>query len=168
MGAVMVLEMLLEQVRSVVSAALWDFGLTPPAWQLMSWLWLERTASATRLAELTCRRRQEAQRLLEGLEKRGLVERLPDMTRDRTAAWELTPDGAARVKQVAQRLRHFDALLEREFRDQLPSVMDCVQRMRTVFRRGDLSSTGELYEARLRAVGKLVPPEPWTPVKWDL
>ena len=168
MGAVIALELLLEQVRTVVSAALWDDRLTPASWQMLVWLRVERNEGATRLGELACRSRQKAQRMLEALEQRGLVERLPDMTRDRTSAWTLTHEGVALVARISGRLQHFDALLEREFRDQLPGVIDAVQRIRTVFVTRSLSSTGEMYEARLRSTGMLVPPRPWRAANWDL
>ncbi|MGV3620785.1 MAG: hypothetical protein ACO1OB_08205 [Archangium sp.] len=168
MGAVIALELLLEQVRTVVALALWDFKLTPAAWQLLCWLQMERNEGAARLAELTCRHRQETQRLLERLEKRELVTRLPDLTRDRTGSWMLTPEGTELVAEITKRLAFFDGLLEREFRDQLPAVIDAVQRIRTVFSTRTLSSTAELYETRLRVAGKLVPPKKWSPDNWDL
>lgn len=90
------------------------------------------------------------------------------MTRDRTSAWTLTPEGTELVSKVTKRLAFFDELLEREFRDQLPGVIDAVQRIRTVFSSHSLSSTGELYETRLRAAGKLVPPKKWSAAHWDL
>lgn len=168
MGAVIALELLLEQVRTVVSAALWDFRLTPASWQVMVWLRVERNEGATRLGELTCRRRQKVQRILEGLEERGFVERLPDMTRDRTGAWTLTHEGMEIITRVSRRIEVFDTLLEREFRDQLPGVIEAVQRIRTVFVTQSLSSLGEMYEARLRSTGGLAPPRQWRAANWDL
>ena len=168
MGAVMAMELLFEQIRSAVSAALWEYHLTPPAWQMMSWLQLEREVSGSRLGDLTCRSRQETQRLLTNLEKRGLVERLPDVVTNRTAAWTLTDEGRCAVAEVSGRLSFFDRLLEQEFRDQLGDVMTAVSRIRTVFTTRMISSTGQMFEARLRAAGRLLPPKQWKPDAWDL
>lgn len=168
MGAAITLLLLSEQMRSLVAAALWDFGLTPAAWQMLCWLRVERTESATRLGELTCRPRQESQRLLQRLEVQGFVERLPDMTRDRTGAWTLTLEGVALVSKVSKRLELFDSLLEHEFRDQLPAVIEAVQRIRTVISTTAVTPVGEMMDARLRAIGKLAPPKKWRAVSWDL
>lgn len=134
MGVVMALDMLLEQVRSVMSAV----------------------------------HRSETQRLLMNLEQRGLVERLPDVVTNRTAAWDLTADGLEVVTLVLRRLESFDRLLEREFHAHIEQVMDAVTRVRTVLSSSQLTAIGDMYEARLRVAAKLVPPKRWKAASWDL
>lgn len=102
------------------------------------------------------------------MEKRGLVERLPDVITNRTSAWELTHDGLELVKDVSRRLEVFDRLVEQELHGHVDEVMDAMMRLRTVVTTGSLSRTGSMLEARLRAAGKLAPPKKWKAVLWDL
>ncbi|MGV3625042.1 MAG: MarR family winged helix-turn-helix transcriptional regulator [Archangium sp.] len=167
MGVVLAMELLLEQIRAKLSVVLAGYELTPAAWQMLAWLTLERTASGSRLGDLTYRHRSEAQHLLTKLEKRGLVERVPDFVTNKTAAWELTDDGRALAADVTRRLEVFDRLMEREFYGHIETVMDAVTRIRSVLATSSLTSTGEMYEARLRTAGKLVPPKEWKANRWD-
>lgn len=71
------------------------FGLTPHDVLVIAWM-LERPGiSATDSAARVNRARQNVQRTLERLERRGLVERRESVIRDRTSGWSVTEQGEA-------------------------------------------------------------------------
>lgn len=168
MSVVLEIDLLLEQVRAVVSEQLAGTLVTPASCQVLWWLQAEGPSPASELAQRTCKTRQEAQIILERLEKVGVVERLPHPITGKTAAWALTELGDQQVVLIARRFVAFDRLIEAEFRSGLGFVMEQLTRIRTVLRTQELSKHGETVEMQLRARGELTPPPKWRAAPWDL
>ncbi len=173
MSVVLEIDLLLEQVRAVVSEQLAGTLVTPASCQVLWWLQAEGPspgALAGNAAAVGRARRCGAPAESSAAENatRETVERLPHPITGKTAAWALTELGDQQVVLIARRFVAFDRLIEAEFRSGLGFVMEQLTRIRTVLRTQELSKHGETVEMQLRARGELTPPPKWRAAPWDL
>jgi DNA-binding MarR family transcriptional regulator len=86
-----------QQIRSVTYKEFSAHGLelTPEQWIVLAQLWREDGQSQSALSELTLRDRPTMSRILDTMEKSGLVERIVDETDARSRLVRLTRSGKA-------------------------------------------------------------------------
>lgn len=95
---------LVEQTRRV--------GLTPHDVLLFGWMEQRPGLSGSTLARVVGRDRGNIKASLERLERRGLVQKYPGSSQDRTVGWGLTDEGAALWRRLSDALRWQDVTLE--------------------------------------------------------
>lgn len=138
MVRVLAIEQVLQAVGEVSARVTRGAGLRGKEWQVLAWLGERGQCTGRELAHLTCRRRQEIHRTLQGLSAEFLVERLSGDSR-RTVLWQLTNEGYFKFSLIKDLSRGLDDLIQAEFRGDLPKLLEWLQRLRDVMRSGRIT-----------------------------
>lgn len=140
MVRVLAIEQVLQAVGEVSARVARGAGLRGKEWQVLAWLGERGQCTGRELAHLTCRRRQEIHRTLQGLSAEFLVERLSGDSR-RTVLWQLTNDGYFKFSLIRDLSSDLDALIQAEFKADLPQLLESLRRLRDVMRSGRVTYT---------------------------
>jgi len=133
------IEQVLETISESLSKVKGAVGIRGKAWPLLVWLGQRDFCTGAELKHLTARRRQEVNRSLHALLRKGLVEKAGHRT-EHNVNWWLSSAGQIAVMDFDREARAFNDLIEREFGSHLPRLYSDLERLRDAFRYGRVTN----------------------------
>ncbi len=135
------------------------FDVTPEQWTVLSSLWEAEGVHQSLLAEKTAKDRHNVTRILNLLEKSGLVRREPDSRDRRLQRIYLTAAGKALKPKLVRIVTGF---LEESFRgmtqEDLNSLMRTLGQIRSNLERQSMGARPRILDGRSAGTSRIIPP----------